>query len=95
MRIIFTFHTKAAFLSVLTAISIVVASFTAETRNEFLPLGILESEQLITNVNYWSLSKKTSDIAPSNLFLSLSKWDINSNHQIFGSIKHMEKFTDS
>lgn len=72
-----------------------MASFITETRNEYLPMGALESEQLITNFNYWSLSKDRSDIAPSNLFMSLSKWDVNANHQIIGSIKHMEKFTDS
>lgn len=95
MRLIFTFYTKIIFICCLTLTSILIASFVAESRNEFLPLGILEAEQLITNVTYWSLSKKKSEIAPSNLFLSLSKWDINSNHQIVGSIKHMEKFTDS
>lgn len=72
-----------------------MASFITETRNEYLPMGALESEQLITNFNYWSLSKERSDIAPSNLFMSLSKWDVNANHQIIGTIKHMEKFTDS
>lgn len=76
-------------------ISIILASFVTETRNQFLPLGALESEQLITNFNYWSISMEQSEIAPSNLFLSLSKWDINANHQVVGSIKHMEKFTDS
>ena len=86
-------------------LSILIASFVAETRNEFLPLGLLASEQLITSVgHFWSLSKKKSDIAPSNLFLSLSKWDITTNHQVIveaginsgcGPIKHMEKYTDS
>lgn len=53
----------------------------------------MEPILLVNSVRFWSLSK--SDITPSNLFLSMSKWDINSNHQIVGSIKHMEKFTDS
>lgn len=88
-------YTRLTILITLTALSILIASFVAETRNEFLPLGLLASEQLITSVCFWSLSKKKSDITPSNLFLSMSKWDINSNHQIIGSIKHMEKFTDS
>lgn len=95
LRILFNVYTRLTILITLTALSILIASFVAETRNEFLPLGLLASEQLITSVCFWSLSKKKSDITPSNLFLSMSKWDINSNHQIIGSIKHMEKFTDS
>ncbi|XP_027197691.2 solute carrier family 22 member 2-like isoform X1 [Dermatophagoides pteronyssinus] len=95
LRIIFNVQTKLIFISCITLLSIILASFVTETRNEYLPIGVLESEQLITNFNYWSVSKDRSDIEPSNLFLSLSKWDVNANHQIVGSIKHMEKFTDS
>lgn len=66
----------------LTMVSILIGSFVAETRQEFLPTGLLTSEQLITNVTYWSMAKKRSDVTPSNLQLTLSKWDINLNHQI-------------
>ncbi|KAI2810106.1 Sugar transporter [Blomia tropicalis] len=95
LRILFNVYMRIIILLTMTLLSILIATFIAETRNEFLPLGLLASEQLITSVRYWSMSKKKSDITPSNLFLSMSKWDINSNHQIVGSIKHMEKFTDS
>ena len=95
LRILFNVYTRLTILLTLTLLCIMISSFVAETRNEFLPLGLLASEQLITSVRFWSLSKKKSDIGPSNLFLSMSKWDINANHQIVGSIKHMEKFTDS
>lgn len=79
---LFNFYTKMILYISLTIISIIIGSFVAETRQEFLPIGLLTSEQLITNVTYWSIAKKRSDVTPSNLQLTLSKWDINSNHQI-------------
>nr|XP_046912359.1 organic cation transporter 1-like [Dermatophagoides farinae] len=73
LRIIFNVQTKLIFISCVTLLSIILASFITETRNEYLPMGALESEQLITNFNYWSLSKDRSDIAPSNLFILLAR----------------------
>lgn len=94
-RLIFNNQTKMIFLMCSIVVSILISSFVAETRNEFLPIGSLESEQLITNFEYWSFgTKRRSDQQPSNLFLSLSKWDINLNHQINHQIHHHQSISN-
>lgn len=48
LRILFNVYMRLTILLSLAVLSILIASFVAETRNEFLPLGLLASEQLIT-----------------------------------------------
>jgi len=92
LQLILTHNIRRLILLSMLGLSILIASFTAETRHEFLPVGLMAAEELMTNVHYWSMSKLKSDLAPSNLFLALSKWDINSNHSIVPAQNHQQVY---
>lgn len=68
-------------LCTLCVIMAFLSTFVTETLNETLPINILAMKELLNGdtKGYFSLSKRRSDKTKNNLFITISKWNINSD----------------
>ncbi len=63
-------------LSVLSLVLSFLSTFIMETLRENIPQNMSTSEELLNSMQFWSLGKRKCDLK-SNVFKSLSKWDLN------------------
>ena len=63
-------------VSAITLLTSLLLVFVAETLRENMPQNVIASEQLLNEMYFWRLGKRKCDMK-SNVFKSLSKWDLN------------------
>ncbi|CAG2175528.1 unnamed protein product [Oppiella nova] len=63
-------------VSSVTFMTSFLATFLMETLRENMPQNVTSAEKLLNDMKYWKLGKRKCDLK-SNIFKSLSTWDLN------------------